>query len=326
MSQASLHLQPSQDCGNIVQWEHINIDVPDSDITFYFYFQALGLTVDPYLPSQFYNRVYWANVGQQQFHLVRWKHAQVIQGGKLVLQVPCLEQLESRLKAAEPKLKGTCFQWNKEEEEEPSKAHVIHVTCPWGNSFMFVENERIPRTCGFFPLVPYPWKLGLCALMTSCAKDSSKGIAKFFRNVLFARVLETENSAIVCLGPRQSIVFEEKEDRKLPEYVPGRKEDPMYPDYHLCVYIAEFEKAYQRVEELELLYNDHIFSDKIYSYQDALLHNQFRFRDIIDLDAHERGERRVLYQLQFETRSLYHPYYMRPLVNRMGHTGIYCFQ
>ncbi|EME31695.1 hypothetical protein Gasu2_46770 [Galdieria sulphuraria] len=326
MSETKLsnHIIPtSQDCGNIVQWEHINIDIPDTDITFYFYFQALGLTVDPYLPSQFYNRVYWANVGQQQFHLVRWNHAQVIQCGKLVLQVPCLDQLETRLVAAEPKLKGTCFQWKKEEQ---NKDKAIYVTCPWGNQYIVVESDRIPSNCGSFPLVSYPWQLGLCSLILSCAKDTSKKIAKFFRNVLFARVWETENSAIVCLGPRQSIVFEEDEARNLPECLPGRKEDPMYPDYHVCVYIADFQKAYQQVEALELLYNDHIFSDKIYSYQDALFHNQFRFRDIIDMDAHERGERRVLYQLQFETRSLYHPFYMRPLVNRMGQVGIYCFQ
>lgn len=39
-----------------------------------------------------------------------------------------------------------------------------------------------------------------------------------------------------------------------------------------------------------------------------------------------RGQRRVLYRLQLETRSLYHPFFMRPLVNRMGQVGIYCFQ
>jgi len=44
--------------------------------------------------------------------------------------------------------------------------------------------------------------------------------------------------------------------------------------------------AYERVEALGLLYNDHIFSDKVYSYQDALVHNQFRLRDILDLEAH----------------------------------------
>lgn len=247
----TLRQHTTQDCGNIVQWEHINLDISDSDTTFYFYFQALGLTLDPYLPSQFYNRVYWANIGEQQLHLVRWDQAQVIKGGNIVLQVPSLEELETRLVAAESKLKGTRFEWHKEQEGHGELA--IHVTCPWGNNFTVVQGDRIPSSlCSRVPLTPYPWKLGLCSLILECAKGSAKKIAKFFRNVLFARVVETETSAVVFLGPRQSVVFEESEHRKLPQCVPGRKEDPSYPDYHLCVYIAEFQKGKSCIQESNL--------------------------------------------------------------------------
>ncbi|KAK4523807.1 hypothetical protein GAYE_SCF00G1703 [Galdieria yellowstonensis] len=330
----------SQDCGNIVQWEHININVSDSDLTFYFYFQALGFTLDPYLPSPFYNRVYWANVGQQQFHLVRWNQPQVIPGGTIVVQVPSLEQLESRLVSVSKSLKGTSFKWNKQHGQNEDEI-AIHVTCPWGNAFMMVEKNRIPtslRDTLELPSVGYPWELGICSLLLRCAKDSAKGIAEFFRRVLFARVEEKKihdkTAAVVFLGPRQTVVFEQDESMPLPKQEENGQQpqgaaaddDAMYPDYHLCIYIAEFQKAYERVEALGLLYNDHIFSDKVYSYQDALVHNQFRLRDILDLEAHARGQRRVLYRLQLETRSLYHPFFMRPLVNRMGQVGIYCFQ
>eukprot|EP00871_Galdieria_phlegrea_P001507 jgi/Galph1/2357/GphlegSOOS_G31.1 len=314
----------SQDCGNVAFWEHINIDISDTDLAFHFYFQALGLTNDPYLPSQFYNRVYWANIGQQQFHLVRWNYPQVVPG-KIIIQVPSLNALEERLLVVEPKLKGTKFRWSKQMDKD---GQVIHLTCPWGNQLIAMDDSGVPSEYKEQILVvPFPSQLGICSLILPCAKYCARGIANFFRRVIFAQVEEpTNGKTVVLLGPRQTLIFEEDNEKQLPECIPERKEDPNYPDYHLCIYINEFTRAFEQVKEMKLLYNDHIFSDKTYELEDALENRQFRFRDILDLDAYARGERRILYQLQFETRSLYHPFYMRPLVNRMGRTGLYCFQ
>ena len=57
----------TQDVGNIVALEHVNVKVPDQQIATLFYVVGLGLTRDPYLMTGLENM--WINMGQQQFHL-----------------------------------------------------------------------------------------------------------------------------------------------------------------------------------------------------------------------------------------------------------------
>ena len=57
----------TQDVGNIVALEHVNVKIPDQQLATLFYVVGLGLTRDPYLMIGLENM--WVNVGQQQFHL-----------------------------------------------------------------------------------------------------------------------------------------------------------------------------------------------------------------------------------------------------------------
>jgi len=57
----------SQDVGNILALEHVNVRIPDQVVATLFYVVGLGLTRDPYLMVGIENM--WANAGQQQFHL-----------------------------------------------------------------------------------------------------------------------------------------------------------------------------------------------------------------------------------------------------------------
>ena len=57
----------SQDVGNIVALEHVNVKIPDQVIATAFYVQGLGFTRDPYLMVGVENM--WINLGQEQFHL-----------------------------------------------------------------------------------------------------------------------------------------------------------------------------------------------------------------------------------------------------------------
>ena len=59
----------SQDVGNIVFFEHVNLTVPDQEIATDFYVDGLGFTRDPYMMVG--TRNMWVNCGRQQFHLPR---------------------------------------------------------------------------------------------------------------------------------------------------------------------------------------------------------------------------------------------------------------
>src|SRR5919198_597423 len=57
----------SEDLGNIVGLEHVNVRIPDQRLASLFYVVGLGLTRDPYLTVADTNM--WINVGRSQFHL-----------------------------------------------------------------------------------------------------------------------------------------------------------------------------------------------------------------------------------------------------------------
>ena len=57
----------SEDVGNIVHLEHVNLQVPDQTLATLFYIVGMGFTRDPFFNIGVHNM--WANGGEQQFHL-----------------------------------------------------------------------------------------------------------------------------------------------------------------------------------------------------------------------------------------------------------------
>src|SRR5919198_638966 len=82
----------SQDVGNILALEHVNVRIPDQGVATLFYVVGLGLTRDPYLMVGVDNM--WVNAGQQQFHLPTAR-PQVLRGC-VGLVVPDPEALTAR--------------------------------------------------------------------------------------------------------------------------------------------------------------------------------------------------------------------------------------
>ncbi len=113
----------SQDVGNIVALEHVNVKIPDQVIATAFYVQGLGFTRDPYIMVGVENM--WINLGQEQFHLPTGD-PQVLRG-HVGMVVPDLEALKARLESVRPKLAGTKFDFAAEDKH-------VRVTCPWGNT------------------------------------------------------------------------------------------------------------------------------------------------------------------------------------------------
>jgi hypothetical protein len=156
----------------------------------------------------------------------------------------------------------------------------LDVTCPWGNHFHCTgPTEGFGATFG----VPY--------IDFAVPPGSANRIAQFYGSVMRAKVhvdeLAGRPAAVVQAGADQSIVFREQAGELGP-----------YDGHHLAVYIADFSGPHE-----ELLARGLVTEESN--------EHQYRFTDIVDP---ETGG--VLYTLEHEVRSLRHPMYQRPLVNR----------
>jgi predicted enzyme related to lactoylglutathione lyase len=157
----------------------------------------------------------------------------------------------------------------------------VEATCPWGNRIRcFEPNERFGRITLGIPYVEFDVPAG-----------SADGIARFYSRIMGAQAAPLEDKqgrfACVTAGNAQNLFFRET-DRPL----------PAYDNHHIQVYIADFSEPYNKLKEKGLITQE---SDQ----------HQYRFQDIIDPDGGK-----VLFTIEHEVRSLKHPLYMRPLVNR----------
>ncbi len=260
----------SQDIGNIVALEHVNVRVPDQGIAALFYVVGLGLTRDPYLMVSTDNM--WINVGQQQFHLPTGP-PQVLPG-HVGLALPDLEALTARLKAVRGNLSGTAFGYS------IGDGHVL-VTCPWGNRLRcHAPRPDVRDTSLGIAYVEFPVRPG-----------RAERIARFYEAVFGApaMVAPEVGGAVsrVRVGPRQELVFRETTE-----------EAPPYDGHHVAIYIAHFSRAHAWLAKHGLISEE---SDE----------HQYRFQEIVDPETLD-----PLFTVEHEVRSICHPLYLRPLVNR----------
>ena len=92
----------TEDLGNIVALEHVNVTVPSQETAALFYVNGLGLTRDPYMMKGPANM--WVNAGRQQFHLPTSK-PQVLRG-HIGVVVSDYNELPKRLARAGEALSG----------------------------------------------------------------------------------------------------------------------------------------------------------------------------------------------------------------------------
>lgn len=127
--------------------------------------------------------------------------------------------------------------------------------------------------------------LGMAYVEFDVPAGAAKGIAKFYRDVFDTTARVEGAAAHVSVGMGQELVFRET-DAKLPDY----------DGHHIQVYVANFSSPHRKLVERGLLTEE--------SNQ-----HQYRFDTITD------GSKK-LFQIEHEVRSMTHPMYARPLVNR----------
>jgi len=308
----------SQDLGNIVFLEHINLNCPDFPLASFFYFEGLGLTRDPY--DRVGKKTMWVNIGYSQIHLPYDRTAQNV-NGIIGIEVPNLEFVSTSLKTIEKDaaLKNTKFKWSHGDigtEVNPKHylPHCINVTCPWGNSFKLYQKNSAKK-------FPPRGGLGILYIHLSVKKNTSKSIAQFYSEFYSARThIESETMSRVNLGPNQFLILDEN------LFSENGIHNDNYDGWHISFYITQFKDTYIKLHDNSLLMLEHRFEDKCDSLELALSYNQFRANMIVQVQQVQQVQHQQICLLEHEVRSLFHPFYMRTLVNRFGTIGIYCNQ
>jgi hypothetical protein len=158
----------------------------------------------------------------------------------------------------------------------------VDVTCPWGN---LIRCHR-PDKARFGAVV-----LGMPYIDFDVPKGAADGIARFYRQIIGApATLEKAGKravARVAVGMDQHLLFSETEG-DLAEY----------DGHHLQLYVVNFSGPHRQLNERGLITEE---SNQF----------QYRFKQIVDPDTAA-----PLYMLEHEIRSITHPLYARPLVNR----------
>jgi len=158
----------------------------------------------------------------------------------------------------------------------------VEVMCPWGNKFRCYK----PDEKRFGRIV-----LGMPYLAFDVHRGAAEKIARFYKKILaIPAELEKKGQAVsanVLVGHHQHLVFNEIEG-----------ELPAYDGHHMQLYVVNFSGPHRQLNERGLVFEE---SDQY----------QYRFRQLVDPDTNE-----PVYELEHEIRSVTHPLYARPLVNR----------
>jgi hypothetical protein len=157
----------------------------------------------------------------------------------------------------------------------------VEATCPWGNRVRCYEPDaaRFGRITLGIPYVEFDVPVG-----------AAKGICAFYPKFIAAPAEFNNGDSTVArvkIGKDQHLLFRET-DRPQPDY----------DGHHVQIYITDFSGPHRRLAERDLIFSE----DNQY---------QYRFRNIID-----PADGKHLFTIEHEVRSITHPMYLRPLVNR----------
>jgi catechol 2,3-dioxygenase-like lactoylglutathione lyase family enzyme len=230
----------TQDVGNIVEFGHVNIRVPDQRLATLFYITGLGLTRDPYLVVGVENM--WVNVGTCQFHLPTGT-PQVLNGvtGVVVADIPALVR---RLKQIRPQMKGTAFAF----EEGDG---FVDATCPWGNRIRcHAPHPRFGRITVGIPYVEIDAPTG-----------TAERIARFYREILAAPAHVDTNpdqkAVRIAIGRGESMIFRETE-----------RTPPAYDGHHVQIALADFSGPHAKLKARGLITEES--NDSQYRFTDIV--------------------------------------------------------
>ena len=160
---------------------------------------------------------------------------------------------------------------------------TLRVVSPWGHQLRAHEagelSGRLPQA------IPY--------VRFQVPEGAAQGIARFYDELLgvpaVVRGRGRNKEATATVGVNQSFHFVDTPDLTLPDH----------PN-HVAVYLTRYHATYERLKKRKLV----MAPDR---------DEQFRFEKMVHPDTGE-----VLFEFEHEARSLHHPDYRKPLVNRVN--------
>ena len=159
---------------------------------------------------------------------------------------------------------------------------TTEVTCPWGNRM----RVHAPDASRFGRM-----QLGMPYVEIDAVPGSSAGIVRFYQEVIGSGGSVGEDNvgkfARIPVGLSESLLYRETTRTALP-----------FDGHHIQVALADFSGAHRRLVARGLITEESNES-------------QYRFQDIVDVDTGK-----VLSSIEHEVRSMRHPMFARPLVNR----------
>lgn len=159
---------------------------------------------------------------------------------------------------------------------------TTEVTCPWGNAIRVhaPDAKRFGRM-----------NLGMPYVEVDALPGSSEGIVRFYREIIQSGGTVGEDSqgrfARIPVGLSESVLYRETPRASVP-----------FDGHHIQVALADFSGPHRKLRERNLVTEESNES-------------QYRFQDIVCLDTGK-----VLSSIEHEVRSMRHPMFARPLVNR----------
>ena len=224
------HDRSTQDVGNVLGLEHVNLVVPDRDIADRFYITGLGFTRDAYMDLGMIGTT-WVNLGSQQFHLVHGTEPQRLRG-EIGLVVPAPDSVARRLTRLVDRFEPLASTAVACIEDD----HGLLVTGPWGNRFRLHGPDDVAGV-----------ELGMPYVSIDVAPGTSEAIAAFYREALAAPALVDTTAdgrprAAVAVGRHQHLYFTETE-----------QPIPDYDGHHIAVYLHNFSSPYHWLTEHGLI-------------------------------------------------------------------------
>jgi catechol 2,3-dioxygenase-like lactoylglutathione lyase family enzyme len=157
-------------------------------------------------------------------------------------------------------------------------ADAVEAVCPWGNRIRL----HAPDAARFGRIT-----LGMPYVELDVPAGSTPGIAAFYRDILGTPAEAGAGIARVLVAASQHLVFRETDAPQ-----------PGYDGHHIQITLADFAAPHARLRERGLV------SEESNPWQ-------YRFLDIVDPASNAK-----LFRIEHEVRSMTHPLYARPLLNR----------
>jgi hypothetical protein len=154
---------------------------------------------------------------------------------------------------------------------------AIATTCPWGNRI--VCHAPSPAWPGI--------QLGMVEVALAAPVGTADRIARFYREALHAPATANAGEARVSIGRGFTLAYRETDAVQ-----------PAWDGNHIQITLADFSGPYHWLLERGLITLE---TDQ----------HEYRFQDVVDVQTGA-----VLVTVEHEVRSMKHPLYARPLLNR----------